>query len=271
MSPRLLPNALLAVVAFVVSTLGPWQPPVFASNAWKGRITGTAIYRERVALSPAAVFDAALEEETQTEVTGKVIAKVRRENPGQVPIAFEIAYDPRRIDPRRTYLVRASIHEHGRLRFTGTEVVAVLTHGHGRKVTVLMHGAPRDSGAREKGRGAVAELGNTRWRPVQIGDRDVVVSGREREPWIELDPRSMRVTGSGGCNRIAGSYDAGNGTLRFGRLVSTQMACISGMDTETAFLRALRETRGYRVRGRILELKDDRGLFLVRLEERNVR
>jgi putative lipoprotein len=246
---------LLAVMAFVV----PAVAPAFASDIWEGRIAGTATYHERVALTPAAVFEGTLEEESRTDDPSKVIAKVRRENPGQVPIAFEITYDPRRIDPRSTYLVRASILEHGRLRFTGTEVYSALTRGHGRRVKIVMQSAPRYD---------TRELGNTRWRPIRIGDRDV---DRERGPWIELDPRSMRITGSGGCNRITGSYESGQGTLRFGRLASTQMACVSGMETETAFLRALRETRSYRVRGRILDLKDDRGLFLARLEEGSVR
>lgn len=115
-----------------------------------------------------------------------------------------------------------------------------------------------------------AGLENTRWRPIRIGGRDVIVSGPQREPWIELDPRSKRVTGSGGCNRLSGSYRTGNGTLRFGRLISTKMACLS-MDTETAFFRELENTRRYRILGRILELVDDNGRLLVRLEERNLR
>src|SRR5439155_1415174 len=61
----------------------------------------------------------------------------------------------------------------------------------------------------------LAGLENTRWRPIRIGGRDVVVSGGQHEPWIELNPRSKRVTGSGGCNRIAGGYRTGDGTLRF--------------------------------------------------------
>jgi heat shock protein HslJ len=113
-------------------------------------------------------------------------------------------------------------------------------------------------------------LANTRWRQVRIGDRAVAVSGQQREPWIVLDSRAKRVTGSGGCNRIAGSFEADDDTLRFGRLISTRIAC-PAMDIETAFPQALNETRCYRALGRILELMDDRGRVLVRLEERNLR
>ena len=115
-----------------------------------------------------------------------------------------------------------------------------------------------------------AGLENSRWRPVRIGERYVTVSAQQREPWIVLDPGSKRATGSGGCNRISGSYETGNGTLRFSPMISTQMACPS-METETAFLRALNATRRYRIQGRTLELMDGDGKPLVRLEERNLR
>jgi copper homeostasis protein (lipoprotein) len=112
-------------------------------------------------------------------------------------------------------------------------------------------------------------LENSRWRPVRIGDRTVTVPAQQREPWIVLEPGTRRVTGSGGCNRISGSYETGAGTLRFSPMIATQMAC-PAMETETAFLRALNGTRRFRIQGRILELMDAGGKTLVRLEERNL-
>ena len=112
-------------------------------------------------------------------------------------------------------------------------------------------------------------LTENRWRPIQIGGHTVTVPEQQHEPWIHLDSKSKRVTGSGGCNRFNGSFQAGDGTLRFGELVSTKMACPS-MKTESAFLQALDKTRRYRVTGRLLELMDDRKRVLVRLEERNL-
>jgi len=112
-------------------------------------------------------------------------------------------------------------------------------------------------------------LEHNRWRPIEIGDQPVTVSDGQREPWIVLDPREKRITGSGGCNRISGSYETSAGKLRFSQVVSTMMACPS-MATETAFLRALEATRRYRASGRTLELMDQAGKVLVRLEERNL-
>lgn len=471
MIPRLFTERLVACMALAVVAT-PW---FIASVAAGAQINGSATYRERVALSPLAVFEAVLEDPSRADAPAVVIARVRKPNPGQIPIDFAISYDARDLDPHRRYVVRASILERGVLRFTGSQSFPFAAHGPS-DVLVLMRkasdaeagrrpreGAPalgelpatfsgllpcpdcvgvrhqinllpggaymrrithlragRDESTYEIGVWSVASdrrtltldgnrldnqwiiedrstlrmvmrpgqpvpsrrsldlerraqvesmeprmrmtglfrymadaarfrdcrsglrwpvatsddylaierayggrrdapgsellvsldgrieqrprmegagteptlvverflralpgetcservlefgLGNTRWRPIRIGDRPVIVSDGRQEPWIELDPRSMRVTGSGGCNRITGRYESGDGGLRFGPLISTKMACVS-METETAFLRALGETRSYRVRGRTLDLLDDRGRLLARLEERNLR
>lgn len=444
-------------------------------------MTGTVSYRERVALAPDAELEVTLLDVSRADATAEVVATVRKANPGQVPIAFDIAYDPSRIRETGSYVVRAVIYEHGRPRFNSDQSYPVLTRGHGATATVQMRstssgptdkmpGADRRDGPvalgtlpasfggvlpcadcsgiryllhllpggvymqrmtylrdghddsvyqlgtwslssdgrtlilnggqegsaywalqdrrtmrkldavgnpiesnlpyklirtsalepmeprlrlvghfryladaarfrdcatdlewpvsmsddyralesaytaqrgapgaallvslqgrvelrpRMEGEGleatlvvekflrampgrtcedrnARAELVNTRWRPVRIGERAVNVAGDQREPWIQLDPASKRVIGSGGCNRIGGGYEAGAGTLRFGPLISTKMICTS-MSTEVAFFKALDATRRYRLLGRMLELLDEQGNLVARLEERNLR
>lgn len=112
-------------------------------------------------------------------------------------------------------------------------------------------------------------LAHNRWRVVLIGKRAVTVEAQRQEPWIHFAPETGLVTGSGGCNRISGSYKERGRKLRVGNLISTRMAC-PAMEDESAFLRALRETRRYRLKGRILDLLDERGKRLVRLEEANL-
>jgi copper homeostasis protein (lipoprotein) len=477
MIPRAARSSLALFIMLAAATV-PWRAPAVASTT--GKVTGLATYRERVALTPRAVFEATLLDVSRSDAPAEVISSMRKPNPGQIPITFEIAYDPRRINTARTYVVRATISEEGRLRFTTDHAVPVLTHDHGNKVKIVMRGAgggsmdrvprwergeppslgtipatfsgllpcpdctgiryqinllpggaymqrrtylrgrhesslydlgawslssdrrtmtlegdregdeywrvtdsrtlqkltregnPVDSkrsyeltrspsvlpmeprlkmkgmfravsdaprfrecrsglqwpvgrsgdyralerayiarraapgaelmvsidgrieqrprmegrfnqptlvvmkfmrampGEKCEDRNAQAGLANNRWLPIRIGDQAVVVSRGEREPWIELDSRSKRVTGSGGCNRISGPYQAGDGTLRFGPLITTKTACRS-MDTETRFLRALNDTRRYRILGRLMVLLDDRGRLLARLEERNLR
>jgi len=260
MTPRMLRSSLPILLLLGMVASAPRH--AFASD--RVTISGSATYRERMALTPGAVFEATLE-----EAPAKVIARFKKKNPGQVPIAFEISYDPRRIDAPRHCVVRASIREKGQLLFEGSKAFSAKSRGRGREVIVLMRrvaGRPhQDAGGRVD-----TELGNTRWRPNRIGDQPVTLSGHEREPWIQMDPRSLRVTGSGGCNRISGTYESGRGVLRFRSLISTQMACVS-MDTETAFFRALNQTRRYRIIGRSLQLMDDLGRPLAQLEEGNLR
>ena len=112
-------------------------------------------------------------------------------------------------------------------------------------------------------------LEDSRWRLVTLGGHAVQVHGDQREPWIVLESRTKRVTGSGGCNRISGGYEAGRGSLRFSRIASTMMACPS-LEVETQFLRALDATRSGRVSGRTLELLDAKGTVVAVLEEANL-
>jgi len=48
----------------------------------------------------------------------------------------------------------------------------------------------------------------------------------------------------------------------------TLVACKQGAADEAAFVAALKATRAYRITGRVLELLDDSGTRLVRLEAR---
>jgi uncharacterized lipoprotein YbaY/heat shock protein HslJ len=444
------------------------------------RITGSATYRERIALTPDALFEVTLEDVSRADAPAEVIGRTREENPGQVPISFELRLDPGMIDPNRRYVVRASIREGGRIRFTGSHAYTPPVYGQPSRLSILMRAVassppevePSDrteqvstlgilpatfsgilpcadcAGIRyqinllldraymqrttylrdghdasfyeigtwslsndartltlDGGRKSVAQwevrngqtlrkldtagnpihsdlpyelnrrprlepmaprarltgmfryqadaarfrdcrsglqwpvemtgeyrtleraytarrpkpgaelmvsvegrieerprmddsgteptlvveefvaamphekceayappasLMNLRWVPTQIAGSRVTIPEQQREPWIMLDPRSKRVSGSGGCNRVSGSFQASRDTLRFSRMTSTLMAC-PVLETETAFLRVLEETRRYRVLGRTLELLDGDGRLLARLEERTLR
>ena len=161
--------------------------------------------------------------------------------------------------------IEARIEQRPRPEGEGSEAALVVEKFH--------HAKPGEkcAGRTQTDRSAQEDLlGNNRWVPLRIGEQEVVVPSGQREPWIVLEPGSRGVTGSGGCNRFSGGYESGDGTLRFDAVASTQMAC-PAMKTETDFLVALEATRRYRVHGRTLELMDDHGRVLVRLEERNLK
>jgi heat shock protein HslJ len=173
--------------------------------------------------------------------------------------ALEHAYDAKRAASGAEVLVMLDARIERRARSGGEATQPTLV------VERFVRLLPSDS----CGSSAVqSEMANTRWVPVKINGRSI--TGLEREPWFVLDARAKHVTGSGGCNRFTGSYESGVGTLTFGPLAGTRMAC-PGMDTETAFLKALESTRRFRLAGRHLDLLDERGAVLVQLEERNLK
>ena len=92
-------------------------------------LTGTAAYRERIALPPNARFEAAIVDAGRADAPAAVFAETAIDAPGQPPIAFSIAYDPARVDPKARYRLRASIRVDGRLWFATDRAIPVLAPG----------------------------------------------------------------------------------------------------------------------------------------------
>ncbi|GAA5532171.1 META and DUF4377 domain-containing protein [Deinococcus aluminii] len=73
-----------------------------------------------------------------------------------------------------------------------------------------------------------------------------------------------RVTGSGGCNRLTGTFQAKGETLSFGALATTRMACAPAVNAqEQAFLAFLKTPLTAQVQGQTLTLTNAAGKTLV--------
>jgi copper homeostasis protein (lipoprotein) len=83
-----------------------------------GTLSGTALYLERVALPPNAVFEATLQDVSRADAPATILGRHRYEPAGGPPFRFEIAYDDAAIRPTRRYAVRATLRAGGRLLFT---------------------------------------------------------------------------------------------------------------------------------------------------------
>jgi len=105
-------------------------------------ITGTIGYRERLALTDSAVVRVTLQDVSLQDVQAPVLAEQEISAPGQVPIRFELHYSPADIDERRSYSVRATIHDRDRLLFTTDTQVPVLTRGAGREAHLTVVQVP---------------------------------------------------------------------------------------------------------------------------------
>ena len=111
-----------------------------------------------------------------------------------------------------------------------------------------------------------APLENTDWTLTRLGDAAVSAPSSAQTPHILLNRANHRVTGSGGCNQITGSYQLNGNGLRFSKMAATLMACVSGMETEKSFLHALEQVRTWKITGQQLDLNDENGHPVARLE-----
>lgn len=79
------------------------------------------------------------------------------------------------------------------------------------------------------------------------------------------------MNGSGGCNKFTGGYAIDGDRLTLSQIGATMMACIDGMETEAAFLKALGRVSAWRVSawrvtGQHLDLSDAAGVAVARFE-----
>jgi uncharacterized lipoprotein YbaY/heat shock protein HslJ/uncharacterized lipoprotein NlpE involved in copper resistance len=120
---------------------------------------------------------------------------------------------------------------------------------------------------------AGAPLENTYWRLTRLGSTAVpALGGRgarsEAALVFSVEPRT--VSGATGCNRLSGGYTLDGSAISFGA-AGTMAACPGTTQLETTFRNALRDARSYRILGRVLDLFNDKGESLARLEARDSR
>src|SRR5690606_15844619 len=104
---------VVACCAVLVSACGTAQ-----MTANTAGVTGTAMYRERMALPEGAVFEASLIDVSRADGAADVVGEARFAAPTGLPIRFNIPYDPGRIDAAHRYGVRARILHQEKLLFT---------------------------------------------------------------------------------------------------------------------------------------------------------
>lgn len=108
------------------------------------------------------------------------------------------------------------------------------------------------------------ELLGSIWQVEDILGEPVIEGSRTEFSFFEPG----RIAATVGCNRMAGGVIKGNGTLKFGMMMMTRMACEEGlMEQEERFAQALAEVTQYRLEedGAVLLFLDGGEQILVRL------
>ena len=137
---KLVPILLAAALAVTITACRESTPGSSSETDMANAtvISGTVIYRERMALSNQAELEITLEDVSRQDVAAKIIARQVIKDTGQVPIRFELPYEPADIDERMSYSLRAKLRDRGRLMFISDTHAPVLTRGGGREAHLML-------------------------------------------------------------------------------------------------------------------------------------
>ncbi len=249
----------IAILLALLGSLGacgsdmPDEPSTESADivATTAQVTGTLMYRERIALRPGSVAEVWLLDTSRADVPAIEIAYQRIEDPGSPPIPFVLNYDPADIRDGMQYSVRGTIKHGDQLIFTSDTHYPVLTRGAGNTAEVLLVMVDRARGK------PAASLTDTYWKLTSIGTDAYHHEGEQGEPHLKFDGGAGIVSGQTGCNSFTGGFETSGDSLQFGNLAVTMRACISGMDIERAYLDKLGAVNRYGISGNTLTLYAD--------------
>ena len=102
-----------------------------AKKTQEASVTGTVSYNLRIALPPDATVIVKIEDISLADAPSTVIGEQEIKTEGkQVPIPYEVAYDPAEIIDNHTYTVSARILDgSGKLIFISDTITPVITRG----------------------------------------------------------------------------------------------------------------------------------------------
>lgn len=101
-------------------------------------ISGEVLYRERIALPKGAVVTVKLEDQSKMDAPATVITEYEHTIDGGPPYPFRLTYDPKAIDKRMRYGLRARIENEGKLLFTSTERIDPFAASPGDKIEIIV-------------------------------------------------------------------------------------------------------------------------------------
>lgn len=243
---RLVP-VLFALVAMVMPALAK---PV--------SITGSVIYRERLALPAGANLHVVLVRlpDGQRVVGAGAVIAARATPP--LDFTFTIRSD---LDSAGSYGLVAEIRAGGTTLFRNglPEPIALADPA---PVTILVQRQPQQPVVVPAVPAPDPALLDSVWQVTSIGGRPVPA---ERPPTLSI-AADLRAGGHGGCNSYFTQAAFEDGSLTFGPAAATQMACAPElMALETSFFVALAAVRHYEREGDGLRLLDAAGVPLVGL------
>lgn len=114
------------------------EPQATPDNTLMRVISGTVLYRERIALPPGAQVIVVLEDQSRMDVAATELTRYTHIVDGAPPYPFRLVIDPTMIDDRMTYGLRARIEYEGELMFTSTEHIDPFAVPAGEEIEILV-------------------------------------------------------------------------------------------------------------------------------------
>jgi putative lipoprotein len=200
-------------------------------------LTGEVFYRERMALPPSAVLTVRLVDVSLADAPADVIAEQTIGPAGQVPIKFDLRFDPAVVRPRMTYALQARITVDEKLWFINDERHAVdPANPEPQTILVKRVGQVADAGP--------SGLFGVTWLAEDIEGRGVMDYAQS----TLVIASDGKVSGRGGCNSYFAAAEVDGASIRIGAVGSTFKACAPAlMDQEHKFFAALGKAAGFRL------------------------
>ncbi|RWM31665.1 YbaY family lipoprotein [Mesorhizobium sp.] len=246
------------IAEFFIFGLVPLMVGVLAvpelTSAAERKLTGEATYRERIALPPDAVLTVELADVSVADAPATIIGQRKIVPAGQVPIKFEISFDPQAILPGRTYALQARISVDDRLLFV-TDTRHQVDPLDGKPQTVVMKMA---APAAEPD--AAALFGQS-WLVEYIDGIGAIAEPRATFRISEAG----KAGGKGPCNTYFATATVAGHSIAIGDIGSTRMACAPDvMAEEQALFDALSKAASYRIDAGKLTIADKDGRDILR-------
>ena len=100
-------------------------------------------------------------------------------------------------------------------------------------------------------------LEDRKWYLTEIeGDNNIIVIN-EKNPFIEFDFESSKISGNTSCNNFFMDYTIDNNNIHFGPIATTKMACPDVIDQEYRFLNALERIDSLEISNNVLFLYEN--------------
>ena len=242
---------IFGFVPLVVGVLAVPDLSVAAEKTLKGEV----MYRERIALPPNAVLSVQLADVSLADAPAAVIGERKVAPAGQVPIKFEISFDPSVIRPNLTYALQARITADDRLLFITDVSYQVDPLSDAPQAIVLKMVAPHDTPT------AAALIGQS-WLVEYIDGIGVIT---EPQATFRIS-EAGKAGGSGPCNVYFATAKVDGEMITISDIGSTYKACAPEvMAEEKALFEALAKAASYHVEAGRLIIADKDGRDILRL------